>query len=447
VVSPPAAALRAWWAVAVFSLAGLVSTLDRKILGTLVDPVRHDLGISDTEVALLQGASFSIVYAIMNVPMGLLADRASRRRLIIFGISLWSAATLAGGLAASFGWLFATRMLVGIGEASLSPAVVSMVADLLPPARRGRALSMFLMAQTLGTAASIMIAGALLEWIPDGMPASWPLVGGLAAWRMTFVVCGAIGFVVVAMMGTVPEPARSGVAINLGAERKYAPAFSYLWRHAGVFLPLYLGFAALAIANYGMQAWSPALLMRRFALSPGEVATDLGTVTMAAGLAGAVLGGLVSDRLDALGRRDSKLLILIAACALGLPGTLVAFAGGPWVAISILAFWMMCFPLCGTAVVVALQDMVPNDMRGVTTSLVSVFGTFIGFSLGALLIALTTECLFRDPAMVGRSMTVVMLPSVVLGAGLFWTAYRNVRARLSESAELQAVMAHGARKQ
>ncbi|MCW1401814.1 MFS transporter [Novosphingobium sp. MW5] len=140
---------KAWGFVALLFLAGLFSVIDRAVLNVVVDPVRHDLGIGDQQIGLLQGLAFGLFYAFMGLPMGLLADRKSRRNLVILGIGLWSMATIASGLAQSFGQIFTARLLVGLGEAALSPAAISLIADLFPPARRGRPLSVFMLGQSL----------------------------------------------------------------------------------------------------------------------------------------------------------------------------------------------------------------------------------------------------------------------------------------------------------
>ena len=133
-----------WWMIAVFFATAILSYTDRFIFSLLVDPLRADLGISDTQVSLLQGLAFALVYAFAGLPLGRLADLVPRRNVIIAGVLLWSAATAACGFAATFGQLFAARIAVGIGEAALAPAAVSMIADYFPPARRGTALSVFI---------------------------------------------------------------------------------------------------------------------------------------------------------------------------------------------------------------------------------------------------------------------------------------------------------------
>jgi MFS family permease len=139
-----------WWMVGIFAFAGLMSYTDRVVLSVLVDPIRRDLAIGDSRVSLLQGAAFAIVYVLAGLPFGRLADRTIRIRLIIVGATVWSVGTILCGLAPSFWSLFAARILVGIGEAALAPAAVSMISDSFPPAQRGTAVGVFLTGMVAG---------------------------------------------------------------------------------------------------------------------------------------------------------------------------------------------------------------------------------------------------------------------------------------------------------
>ena len=130
----------AWYIVAVLTLAYTFSYVDRSILGLMVGPIREDLQISDTEFSLLAGLAFALFYTLLGIPIARLADRTNRRNLIAAGIALWSLMTAVCGLARSFGQLFVARVGVGVGEAALSPAAYSMIADLFPKERLGRAL-------------------------------------------------------------------------------------------------------------------------------------------------------------------------------------------------------------------------------------------------------------------------------------------------------------------
>ena len=154
---------RAWWLVIVLALAGVVSVIDRTLLSVVVDPVRGELGLSEVQIGLLQGLAFGLFYATVGVPLGLMVDRYSRRLMVICGVTLWSSATLASGFAESFGELFTARLLVGLGEAALSPAAISAIADLFPPRSRGRPVSVFLMGQAAASGLGISVASLIAD--------------------------------------------------------------------------------------------------------------------------------------------------------------------------------------------------------------------------------------------------------------------------------------------
>jgi MFS family permease len=132
-----------WLALAVFFIAAMLSYTDRLILNVLVEPIRHDLGVSDVQVSFLQGAAFAVIYSLIGLPLGRFADRHNRRNLVVAGVFLWSVATAACGYAADVGQLFVARVFVGIGESALAPAVMSMIPDLFPPAKRALRLAFF----------------------------------------------------------------------------------------------------------------------------------------------------------------------------------------------------------------------------------------------------------------------------------------------------------------
>ena len=142
-VRQPPTPARAWWAIFVLFLAYMLSYVDRTIIALLVEPLRVDLGLTDTQISLLQGLAFAIFYTGLSIPIAILADRHSRRAIIGVGIVFWSAMTSACGLAGNFWQLFIARMGVGVGEATLGPSAYSLIGDLFPEERRGRAMAVF----------------------------------------------------------------------------------------------------------------------------------------------------------------------------------------------------------------------------------------------------------------------------------------------------------------
>lgn len=158
------------------------------MVSLLVEPIKASLSISDTQFALLQGLAFSILYSVLSVPLGWMADRVSRRKLIAAGASVWSIATVACGLSGSFGQLLIARIGVGAGEATLSPSAVSMIADAFPPTKRALPMSIYTAAANIGAGAALVFGAGLLSLVAQMPALSIPGRGPLAPWQMAFVL-------------------------------------------------------------------------------------------------------------------------------------------------------------------------------------------------------------------------------------------------------------------
>ena len=217
---------RAWTVVAILLATAVLSYTDRQVLSLLVDPIRHDMGISDTQISLLLGSAFAVIYGIAGIPLGYLADRISRRNLIFCGVSIWSLGTIACGFSQNFGEIFASRILVGLGEAALSPAAISLISDYFPPSRRGTAVGFFLSGIAMGSGVAILIGGGVLHAIELGTLAATPLAG-YAPWRMVLLVIGGPGLLWALVILLIREPVRHGME---GAPAAGGAADGSTWR-------------------------------------------------------------------------------------------------------------------------------------------------------------------------------------------------------------------------
>jgi MFS family permease len=424
--------------------ASILNTTDRAMLNFLVDPIRHDLHISDVQISLLQGLSFSIFYAIAGLPLGYAADRMSRTRLLTWGIALWSGATVLSGLAPSYGWLFAARMVVGCGEATLPPCALSLIADSFNPAQRGRALGFYL----LGGAVSTGLAGLLVAWIlvnaPRGAFDFIPGAAGAPPWRIAMVAAGAAGRGVALALALQREPARHGASLGASLGVTGKPAWRqvarYLRTNAGVFVPLYAGFAAFSVAAYGTIAWAAPLLMRQFALSPKTAGQNLGLTFVVAGIAGAILAGQIIDRRYVLRHRPAKLTMLMILPLCMLPAAAATLAPDATVATLQLALMIMLGPMATIVMLAVLAEMMPNDMRAVAVALLGIAGTMIGAVLGPLLIAECTQRVFQDPLLVGRASLLVATPFLLLSSACFALCRAALGRSLGLRSSLSQVM-------
>jgi MFS family permease len=236
-------ATRAWVTVAILMVAYVLSFIDRQILNLLVGPIRRDLMISDTQMSLLMGLSFALFYTVCGIPLGRLADTKSRRGLIAIGVLFWSAATAACGMAKLYWQFLICRIGVGVGEAALSPAAYSLIADSFPAERRATAISVYSMGVYLGSGIAFLLGGLVIKFASAQGDVMLPVLGEVRPWQLIFLILGAAGVLFTLLMLAVREPARrwcrcSGAAGGRWALYPRQPphrAVSQLWfRRAGV---------------------------------------------------------------------------------------------------------------------------------------------------------------------------------------------------------------------
>ena len=176
-------ARKGWYATFILTLAFTFSFVDRQALNLLVDPIKADLDLSDTRISFLQGLAFALPYIAMSVPIGRLVDKINRIAVLIGGVVVWTLATFTCGLANSYNQLMMARMFVGAGEASLTPAAYSMLADFFPADKLARPVSVFLMGPYIGGGLAMIGGASVIDWFATANIGALPLVGELNAWQ------------------------------------------------------------------------------------------------------------------------------------------------------------------------------------------------------------------------------------------------------------------------
>lgn len=397
---------RAWWTVVVLTLAYVVSFVDRQIISLLIEPIKADFGLTDTQLALLQGMAFAIFYAVMGVPLGWLADRISRRGLIAGGVGVWCLATAGCGLAGTFGQLFGARLLVGAGEAALSPAAMSMFGDLFPREKRGLPIGVYAMAAALGAGLALMAGGAVIHAVADAETVTLPVVGALKPWQAAFVIVGLAGLVLLPLLATVPEPPRRATAATAAAGDAGIAAF--LWQNRAFYARHYLGITLYAVATYAVLAWVPVYFMRVHGWSAAETGFRYGFLLFVFGGLGTVLGGWIATRLHAR-RVPAPPLLVVVGSVVGVVPFLVAagLVADPWVALVLFGAAMLFLTGPGGTAIQAIQDATPGRFRGRASALYYVFSSIVGLSLGPLSVAIFTDYVFGDPKAIGIAISIV----------------------------------------
>lgn len=431
-----------WYIVIVLTLAYTCSFIDRQLLTLLIEPIRRDLEITDTQMSLLGGFAFSIFYTTMGIPLARLADRANRRNLMMAGVACWSLMTSASGLVRSFWGLFATRVGVGVGEAALSPAAFSLLADCFPPQRLARAISVYSTGLYFGAGLALMIGGSVIQYVSHAAVHELPLLGVLRPWQYTFLLVGLLGFPIVLLMATIREPLRRGVA-GAGAGTQGGSAAGPGWgalrafvrRNAMTLTCHITAFTLFGIAVNCYLFWSPTLMMRAHGWDAPRAGLTIGALMFVLGTAGVYSGGWVADRLMAKGRADAVLRAAFIGMAAGLPFlVLMPLATSADLAIACLgaAVYFMAFPqgLPSTA----LQLITPNPLRAQTTAVYFFIGNLIAGSIGPTVPALLTDYVFRDPAKLGLAIVWVEAAVMPLSLLLLWRGFKPYRASVERAA-------------
>lgn len=423
----------AWYVTALLTVIYIFSFIDRQILNLLVGPIQADLGLSDTEVSLLQGFGFVATYVLLSIPIGRLVDTRRRVSIIAAGIAVWSVATAACGAARSFGALFAARAGVGVGEATLTPATWSLLADYFPPQRRSLPLSIFLIGPYVGVGIAMIAGGVVMDFLADHANVTLPLIGEVAAWQTTFFIVAAPGLLLTALMLLVPEPQRKGLqgSVHTGATR-YRDILSWMGDHRRIYIALLVGVPCLVLVLYGLQAWIPTYLVRVHDMGLGDAGKQYGPIALVAGSLGVLSGPFIGRALDKRGFSDYPLrLTLFSLIAVGPTLIALAMVNDSSVALAIIAVASFLVPMPLALVATALQNVTPNRMRGVLVGTYVVATNVIGMAFGPSLVALTTDYVFGDPAAVGQSLAVVgtvvsILGGMLVAGGL--APYRQQRA-------------------
>jgi MFS family permease len=388
----------------------MLSYTDRYVLNVLIDNVKADLKLSDVAASLAQGPSFALVYGFLALPLGRLADRRSRRSILLGSLAVWSVGTIACGLSSSLPALLASRFLVGVGEAGFFPCAVSFICDSFAPQRRGMALGTLLMGSALGSGLAVFVGGDLLAALNNSEVRR--LTFDSSPWRLVLFAMGACGAPLLGLASFLREPARR----KDGRSLEVKGGFLALLKDQGWGLGAVIAASALmAVLDSAASAWTPAFFMRRFSFTPLQIGTQLGTLTMIAGAAGYIVGGVVSDRLDRQSGVRARLLFGAICAAALLP--MLAYTIAP-ATVSLALYAALTFTIAAFNVTLsaAFQRRVPNHLQGTATASLALILILSGLATGPTIVAFLTEHLLNNPALVGESIAIVGVFSLIPAA-------------------------------
>lgn len=414
------------YALFVLMLGYTANYVDRQILAILLEPIKQDLGVSDTQLGFLSGITFAIFYATLGVPIAMLADRANRRNIVAAAIAIFSTMTALCGFVTSFIQLTLARIGVGIGEAGSSPPSHSMISDMFPPEKRAAAMGIYSLGINIGILVGFLLGGWVSQWY---------------GWRAAFLIVGVPGILIALLVRfTLKEPQR-GHADGITAQASaVAPKFGEVWKLLWAqrsFRHLAFGCAMAAFAGYAGVTWIPAFLMRSYAMSPGEIGTWLALIIGFVGGAGTYAAGWLADR---YGKRDVRWNMWVVA--------IIMFVCFPFsVGLYLMAdkYWALVFfvvpAFAGAAYIgpslAMTQALVTLRMRAVASALLFLILNLIGMGLGPQVVGLISD--LYTPAYGQESLRYALLTVMVVWP---WAGIHFILAARTLKGDLERVKTH-----
>lgn len=409
---------KAWYALAILLIIYTFNYADRYLIASLAEPLKLELGLSDSFVGVLMGPAFAVLYTIFSIPLARLADRTSRLAVICGGCVIWSAFTILSGMATD-GWTLALmRIGVGIGEAAFVAPAYALLADYFAPNRRGMAFALFGLGIYFGQMGGY-IAG--------------PAIAATEGWRAAFVWVGALGalFAVIGYF-TVREPSRD---TSMGTAKPAAPpvlaTVAALWRRP-TYWRMNIGVALGSFSGLAFGMWAPTLFVRNFDVSLAEASSKFGSAFGVAGLIGMFLFGALSDRLTA---RDINWPLRLSAIAL-LSATIAVSCAT--VAPSMDVVLMIAIPsgLLGGGWVIgalsSLQRILDDSIRSTGVAIFNFVTTFAGLVFGPFAVGVLSDALGGGADGLQNAVLLAISPGVI-GAWLFWSASRTLKQDVTEA--------------
>ena len=399
--------------------------IDRQIVNILAEPIRLELGLSDTQIGLMTGLAFALFYTVLGLPIARFSDRATTNRPWLIGgaLAIWSAMTALCGLAQNFIQLLLARIGVGVGEAGCTPPAHSLIADMVEPAKRASALAFYALGIPIGTLLGMLIGGLLADTV---------------GWRNAFLIVGLPGIalaVIVFML--LKDPRRTGMvhanAAEQGTEQMpMGTALKAMFSSRAFVLLLVAGSAAAFLA-YGKITWITIFFQRTHGLTPGETGFWFGVVNGGAGIAGTVLGGYLADRFGSTNRRH-----VLTAPAVGMvvtiPFALLAFWSDNWMlALVLLIVPTLCNSLYYGPTYSSVQGLVPLRARAIAAAVLLFFQNLVGLGLGPLFFGILSDLL--QPAYGEDSVRYVLYGATFLGlvpAFFFWRCSLRLNEELDQ---------------
>jgi len=418
----------------VICFAYLFGFMDRIIVGLLTPAIQADLGLSDSQMGIIQGLAFALFYTLFGVPLGLAADRMNRKWLLTAGTAVWSTMTAVCGLARGFWPLFGARVGVGIGEATLNPCAASLIGDYFKAQTRPKAFGVYTMSTALGTAVTYITGGAVIAWVMGagaGNTFPMPVLGDIQAWQAVFIIVGLAGLVPALLMAlTVREPARQDL-VNQGKGADWAQTRAFLRQNRKTLLCHYFGVSLIIMSVYGWVNWMPTFFVRIHGWGVPTFSIYYGIFGGLAGIVSALTSGFVTGWFKQRGRIDGAMrTVMWGGLCLTIGTAIAPLMPAPELALAgfVIAGLFANYP--SAQALAALNEITPNQLRGLVTALYILVLGLAGAGLGPFAMGWVTDNVFGDKQYIHYSMALVTSVMGLSGCALVAFGLKSFRESL-----------------
>ena len=423
-----------WYSVFLLTLASTLSFIDRQILNVMIGPIKRDLGgLSDTEISLIIGLAFSLVYSLTTLPIARLADRYSRRNVIIAGIFSWSAMTALAGMANTYWQLFVARMGVGVGEAALGPATTSMLADYFDDRRIALAYGVVATAPFIGTGLASMIGGPLIDYLEAQPHVVLPVFGEMFSWQTILVIVGLPGVLLALVMFSIPEPTRKGVGAVLKTGYSWNEFWKFILSRRRYLTLHFIAYLCLSIQGFAFLTWIVEFFVRKHGWSRTDIGLTYGSIAFLAGILGSVWAGFYAGQMAAKGRSDAPMrLTLWGTIALGPVAFIVPLLDSDVWAITLIVPLTFCMAMPPGLSNAALQAISPNRMRGQLIAVYLICVSFLSYLFAPLIIGLMNDYVFGREDAIGLSLASLSVVNYSIAAVCLYLSLNPLRLAVDQ---------------
>lgn len=437
---------RIWYVVALLTTAYTLSYVDRQVLSLLVGPIKASLGITDTEIGLIQTVSFSLFFLIATLPLARLADRGHRPRLMASCAAVWSAMTMLCGAASNMWGLMAARTGVAAAEAGLPPAAFTLMADQLDRSQLARATSLFMLAPFFGGGFALLFGGALYEVTAGWAMPTLPVLGEVERWQAVFFIVGAPGLVIALLLARLKEPREGRARVETRRQMGLKALAGFLheqWMFTGVYI---LATALLVMLLNAQIVWMPASIMRAHGLSEGGLGKTFGLTYLIAGSVGTIIGGQIASR----ARTDltaRALKMMLTGAVVMTPCLIIApMLHSLTLELVLVGLSVLCISGMLSVSSLPYQMTSPRPLRAQVIAIGGMAASLIGAGLGPLVVGILSDAFAgaEHPLSLALSvLALVVAPATVLC--LIWVIRQHGKIRLDlvRLAENEAVAQGG----